>query len=321
MNHQATRRRFLTASAAAVGGLAIAPAAGAASRAADTPTPAARPTRVVVWDEQQPEQREAYEHFLGNWIADYLRSRPGLAVRSVKLNDPGQGLVDDVLGGCDVLLWWGHRRQAEVAPEAGRKVVERIKAGALALVALHSAHWSTPFMEAMNERTRLDIARHYQGSRDQVEISYVAPPRRYTLPTEETRLTPYVIERKYPDGVLKAAVHLPYCCFPAYRTDGKPSQIRLLKPDHPIAADLPRVFELPHTEMYNEPFHVPEPDEVILEERWATGDWFRSGMVWQVGKGRVFYFRPGHETFAVYKERPVLRLLENAVRWLGSHPG
>ncbi len=128
-------------------------------------------------------------------------------------------------------------------------------------------------------------------------------------------------ERRYPDGVLKAAVHLPFCCFPAYRTDGKPSQIRILKPEHPIAHGLSRQFELPHTEMYDEPFHVPEPDEVILEERWATGDWFRSGMVWQVGTGRVFYFRPGHETFAVYKERPVLRLLENAVRWLGGHPG
>jgi len=70
--------------------------------------------------------------------------------------------------------------------------------------------------------------------------------------------------------------------------------------------------------MYAEPFHVPEPDEVVLEERWAAGEWFRSGMVWKLGKGRVFYFRPGHETYAVYKERPVLQLIENAVRWLGG---
>jgi trehalose utilization protein len=57
---------------------------------------------------------------------------------------------------------------------------------------------------------------------------------------------------------------------------------------------------------------------VVFEERWAGGEWFRSGMVWQLGKGRVVYFRPGHETFAVYKERPVLQFLENAVRWLGA---
>ena len=100
--------------------------------------------------------------------------------------------------------------------------------------------------------------------------------------------------------------------------DGKPSQVRVLKPEHPIARDVPREFELPHTEMYDEPFHVPEPDEVILEERWAPGEWFRSGMVWRIGKGRVFYFRPGHETFAVYKEKPALQIIENATRWLAA---
>ncbi len=67
-------------------------------------------------------------------------------------------------------------------------------------------------------------------------------------------------------------------------------------------------------------FHVPEPDEVILEERWSTGEWFRSGMVWKIGEGRVFYFRPGHETHPVFKEKPALQLLENAVRWLAAKP-
>jgi trehalose utilization protein len=113
-------------------------------------------------------------------------------------------------------------------------------------------------------------------------------------------------------------VHLPLCCFPAYRTDGKPSTVQVKLPDHPVARGLPRTFGLPHTEMYDEPFHVPEPDEVVLEERWADGAWFRSGMAWKLGKGRVFYLRPGHETFAVFHEQPMLQLLENAVRWLAE---
>ena len=41
-------------------------------------------------------------------------------------------------------------------------------------------------------------------------------------------------------------------------------------------------------------------DEVIFEERWPTGEWFRSGMLWNIGGGKVFYFRPGHETFPVF---------------------
>src|SRR3954453_7512737 len=118
----------------------------------------AKPIKVVVWDEQQPAQKQAYENFLGNAIADHLEAQPGLSVRSVKLDDPEQGLSASVLDGCRVLVWWGHVRQAEVAPTTGRKIVERIKDDGLALIALHSAHWSTPFAEAMNERARLDAA-------------------------------------------------------------------------------------------------------------------------------------------------------------------
>jgi trehalose utilization protein len=274
---------------------------------------------VVVWDEQQPAQREAYPNFLGNWIAKYLESLPGLSVKSVKLDDPDKGLGDDVMNDCRVLIWWGHIRNRDVRPEATKKIVEKIKDGKLSLIALHSAHWATPFMEAMNERTRMDVEKKYAGvPKDKIQIRYLDPPQRYTLPKIDSRLTPYTVERRFPDNTLNVSVQLPFCCFPAYRTDGKPSQIRVLAAQHPIIAGVPKEFELPRTEMYDEPFHVPEPDEVILEERWASGEWFRSGMVWNVGKGRVFYLRPGHETFAIYKEKPMLQIIENAVRWLAS---
>jgi trehalose utilization protein len=309
MNSLSTRRAFLKT--AAVTG------AGALLGAAAAPAAPAGSVRVVVWDEQQPSQKEAYDNFLGNWIARYLETKPGLAVKSVKQDDPEQGLTDEILDGCDVLLWWGHVRQKEIKPETGRKIVDRVVAGRLALVALHSAHWSTPFVEAMNERTRRDVERQFAaGGAEKVEITYAAPPQRYTIPKADARPTPYVVLRKFPEGVTKVRVQQPYCCFPAYRTDGKPSTLRVLKPDHPLVKDVPREFTLPHTEMYDEPFHVPEPDAVLLEERWAGGEWFRSGCLWELGKGKVFYLRPGHETFAAYKEKPVLQILENAARWL-----
>lgn len=302
-----SRRDFLLATAA---GIAL-PAVAAAQ-------PKNPPIRVVVWDERQPEQKQAYGGgFLGDHIAAELKGKPGLAVTSVGIDDGDEkGLSAAILRGCDVLVWWGHKRQAEVTPKMVRPVIERLKDGTLGLIALHSAHWATPFVEAMYERTRTDAAKALKG----VEVTYADPPKRYTLPKPGDRLTPYTELRKFPDGTEKATVHLPYCCFPAYRTDGKPSQVRVLKPDHPIAAGLPKAFELPQTEMYAEPFHVPEPDEVVLEERWASGDWFRSGMVWKIGGGKVFYFRPGHETYPVFKEKPVLRLLENAVRWAAPKP-
>ncbi len=313
MHRPSTRRQFLQTTAGASS--LLIPAVGALA----TDEKARGDISVLVWDEQQPAQKEAYPNFIGNWIADHLGQRPGMVTHSVKLNDPDQGLGAGVLDNARVLIWWGHQRHAEIAPETGKKIVERIKAGQLSLLALHSAHWSTPFMEAMNERSRQVLrARKATDQMDHFHVHDVPPPQRYTQPKMNSRLTPYTVERRYPSNKVDVELHLPFCCFPSYRTDGKPSQVRVREPKHPIARQVPSEFEIPHTEMYGEPFHVPEPDALIFEERWATGDWFRSGLVWRVGKGHVFYFRPGHETYPVYKEPVVLRILENAVRWMGG---
>ncbi len=73
------------------------------------------------------------------------------------------------------------------------------------------------------------------------------------------------------------------------------------------------------------PQHTPlefreknKPNDVILEERWETGEWFRSGMIWTVGKGNVLYFRLGHETYPIFKQPEVIKAIENACRWLGK---
>jgi len=51
------------------------------------------PIRVLVWDERQPEQKKAYDGgFLGEAIAKHLAGLPGLAVKSVSLDSPEQGL-------------------------------------------------------------------------------------------------------------------------------------------------------------------------------------------------------------------------------------
>ncbi|MFN0052076.1 MAG: ThuA domain-containing protein [Planctomycetales bacterium] len=276
-----------------------------------------QPIRVVVWDEQQPAQKEAYDNFLGNAIADYLRRQPGLEVESRNLGDPDQGLSDATLDDARVLIWWGHVRQQEITPDKARQIVARIKSGRLSLVALHSAHWSAPFVEAMYERTRQEARRRFPDppGGPAVEFEFVAPPR--GVPHRDSLVSPAYYATRGFDGVLRVRVDLPNCVFPEFRADGKPSQVQVLLPDHPLARGLPRTFQIPHTEMYNEPFHVPPPDEVVFEERWETGERFRSGSVWKIGDGRVVYFRPGHETFPVYRQPETLRVLENAVRWLG----
>lgn len=306
------RRKFLQTASALTTMLAALETTGA-------PKKTTKNIRVVVWDERQPAQKPSYQNFIGNHIAEHLKASGGFSVISVALDDPNQGISDDLLDNCDVLVWWGHIRQGEISAETGKRIVSRIKSGKMSMVALHASHWATPFMEAMNERTR-QVARQTFPVSSNTKVNFTETPAlpRGNMPTYETRLTPFFAPRKFPDGNINVDIHLPNCCFPAYRGDGKPSTINILKKEHPIVKNVPSQFEISQTEMYDEPFHVPEPDEVILEERWATGEWFRSGMLWHIGKGKVFYFRPGHELYPVYLEKGPLQIVTNAVRWLGS---
>jgi len=286
----------------------------ASSHGADAPAK----VRVLVWDERQPAQKKAYDNFLGNAIAGHLRKRADFDVRSVSLDDPDQGLGGDALERTDVLIWWGHLRQRDVKWEVGDRIVERIKAGRLGLITLHSAHWSTPFIKAMNERTTEEaLASLTEAERKEYTVTYVTP-RAYQVPKRDQRPTPYWEKKTGADGGKVLEVTLPYCVFPSYRADGQPSHVTTLLKDHPIAAGVPEKWDVAQTEMYDEPFWVPAPDEVVFEEKWDGGEHFRSGCVWNIGKGKLFYFRPGHEIYPVYKQEMPLKVIENAVAWLGK---
>ena len=284
-------------------------------------TARAEPVRVLVWDERQPRQAEAYESFLGNEIVARLQaSTEDLEFRSVTIDDPAQGLSPQNLEWADVIIWWGHVRQAEVTQDNARRILDRIVAGELDLIALHSAHWARPFTAAMHWRSVEQGRRHFEALADgkELTIETVAPPREFTVPIHGSVVTPAFFGYRKSRNTYHGIIHLPWCCFPDYRADGASATIGVVTPGHPIAAGLPETFTIPRTEMYNEPFHVPEPDAVIFEETWETGERFRSGMVWTIGAGRVFYFRPGHETYPVYKQPEILKVLGNACRWLGA---
>ena len=274
--------------------------------------------RIVVWDERQPKQQSMYENFLGNHIANYLNKQEGFSIRSIGMDDPQQGLPDVLLDDCDVLIWWGHVRQGEISMETARRIVERIKAGKLSFIVLHSAHWSTPFMVAMEERAKQDaLAKLSAAERTKAKIEWVGKFQRKP-PKRDAELTPSVSYEKAEDGSTLVRIVRPNCCFPEYAAHGKPSKMKTLLPSHPIASGIPHEFTFPQTEMYGEPFHVPAPDAVVFEETWEAGQRFRSGAIWSLGKGKVFYFRPGHENFNVFHQPEPLKIVANAARWLGS---
>ncbi|MBI1853499.1 MAG: ThuA domain-containing protein, partial [Planctomycetes bacterium] len=106
----------------------------------------------------------------------------------------------------------------------------------------------------------------------------------------------------------------------SWREDGKPEHVTVAAPDHPVAAGLPGEFTIEHDEMYAEPFQIPEPETVVFRSRFEGGETFRSGCAFRVGDGRVFYFRPGHETYPTYFDPNVQRVIANAIEWTAPKP-
>ncbi len=109
-------------------------------------------------------------------------------------------------------------------------------------------------------------------------------------------------------------------CSLKWREAGEREVIWCTKPGHPITAGLSDPIILPHTEMYGEFFDVPEPESTIFISSFEGGEVFRSGLTWTRGAGKVFYFRPGHETYPIFFDKNIQQILANAARWAGSTP-
>lgn len=92
-----------------------------------------------------------------------------------------------------------------------------------------------------------------------------------------------------------------------------------LRPDHPILQGIGANVVIPHEETYGELFHIPDPDELLMISWFSGGEVFRSAMTFHRGAGRIFYFKPGHETYPIYYMPEVQKILCNAVKW-ACHP-
>lgn len=110
-------------------------------------------------------------------------------------------------------------------------------------------------------------------------------------------------------------------CALRWREANEKERLWVIEPGHPIADGLPAYFELPHEEMYGERFDIPNPEAVVFIGWFAGGNVFRSGCTFTRGKGRIFYFQPGHETYPIYFDANVRKVIANAVRWAAPGDG
>jgi trehalose utilization protein len=222
--------------------------------------------RVTVWNEYRqefsdPPVRRVYPNGIHEAIAEGLRGRPDLEVRTATLDEPEHGLTDDVLAATDVLIWWGHVAHDEVSDAVVDRVQRRVLAG-MGLVVLHSGHFSRIFRRLMGTSCEL-----------------------------------------------------------TWREDGGRERLWVVDPTHPIAAGLGAGFVLPEEEMYGEHFDIPAPDGLVFLSWFQGGEVFRSGATFLRGYGRIFYFRPGHETHPTYFDANVRTVIDNAVRWTAAPHG
>jgi trehalose utilization protein len=110
-------------------------------------------------------------------------------------------------------------------------------------------------------------------------------------------------------------------CSLTWREAGEKERLWVCNPGHPIVQGLGPCFEIPHEEMYGEPFGIPAPDETLLVSWFQGGEVFRSGCTWKRGNGKIFYFRPGHETYPTYHQPEVQLVLRNAAHWAQPEGG
>ena len=106
-------------------------------------------------------------------------------------------------------------------------------------------------------------------------------------------------------------------CSLRWREAAERERLWIVSPGHAIVEGLGgEYFELPETEMYGEFFDIPQPDELVFVSWFEGGEVFRSGCTFRRGKGRIFYFRPGHETYGLFYDANIQKVITNAVRWM-----
>jgi trehalose utilization protein len=138
------RRAFLGYGAAILGGLLLLASGLEAA-------PAGKPV-VVVWSEGTAP-KNVFPDDVNGMIAKGLRKDlTGWEVVKAGIDDPAQGLPDDLLKRCDVLVWWGHKKHGKVENALVDRIDKRVREEGMGFISLHSAHFAKPNKRLMKDK-------------------------------------------------------------------------------------------------------------------------------------------------------------------------
>ena len=243
----------------------------------DAPSAKNRRPCVVCWSENTAP-KDVYPNDINAAVAAGLGAAlPGWDVVVAGLDDEAQGLPEDVLQRCDVLVWWGHQRHGQVTDALCDAVVARVRDRGMGFVSLHSSHFAKPNIALMSHMptdpavltqvqpiNRVAAWGNYLGDSVELNVIVTEPahpiaagvPASFTISHHERYNDPYAVPPA------EAIVFVG----DATLTDGKVDRSQL-------------------------------------------------GFCWTIGKGRMFYFQAGHETDPVFFDAHVRTIVANAVRW------
>ena len=191
MSHDTSRRAFLGLGAAAAGGVLLRATGVAAAPAGGKPT-------VVVWSEGTAPKNVYPDDINGAIVEGLKADLPGWEVVKAGIDDPEQGLTDDRLAACDVLVWWGHKKHGAVKDELVAKIEKRVKEEGMGFVSLHSSHFAKPNKKLMNDKCSWGA---YKGDSEICKIVVKEPdhpicaglPKEFSFKHEERYSEPYAV--------------------------------------------------------------------------------------------------------------------------------
>ncbi len=232
---------------------------------------------VVCWSEGTAPE-DVFPSDINTAVAEGLvEALPNWEVVVAGIDQAAQGLPDELLGRCDVLVWWGHQRHGDVEDALVDKIVKRVTEDGMGFIALHSAHFAKPNIALMSQMAtdpellkqvrpegRVAAWGAYVG--DSVELTVIATdaghpiargvPERFTIAHHERYSDPYAVP---------------------------PAEAIVFEGDAKL-----KDGEIDHSQQ---------------------------GFCWTIGKGRMFYFQAGHETDPVFYDPNVRTIVANAVTW------
>lgn len=101
----------------------------------------------------------------------------------------------------------------------------------------------------------------------------------------------------------------------SWKEPGESERLFVVSPAHPIAEGIPSGYVIPNEEPYCEYFDIPKPDDIVFLGGFGNGMCIRAGVTFTRGAGKIFFFQPGHDSFPVYNDKVIRRIILNAVNW------